>query len=97
MRYARRINPQLRFVLTLSPVPLRATFRKEVDVWTANTESKAVLRTALAQFGKLYFPAYEIAMAAGQGWPFKDDARHVRPAIVQAIMEVFKHSYVEVV
>lgn len=97
MRYARMINPELRFVLTLSPVPLRATFRKDVDCFTANVESKAVLRAALAAFGKLYFPAYEVAMAAGQGMPFNDDARHVRPAVVNAIMEVFERSYVEVV
>ena len=94
----RFINPSVFILITLSPVPLRATFRQDVDVFTANMQSKNTLHSAIREAvasrdGVEYFPSYEIAMAH-MGWPFRDDARHVRPQVVDAIMEAFERKYV---
>ena len=61
---AREINPSLRFVLTVSPVPLVATATGD-HVLTATIYSKSVLRVAAAEAVRrhadvAYFPAYEI-------------------------------------
>jgi len=36
-------NPNCKLILTLSPIPLRATFRKDTDVVSASVYSKAIL------------------------------------------------------
>jgi GSCFA family len=67
IRLSRRLNPQARVVLTLSPIPLMATFRP-ISCPTANSVSKATLRVAIDQIMRehsgdeklFYFPAYEI-------------------------------------
>ena len=58
------INPSLRLILTVSPVPLVATATDQ-HVLTATTYSKAVLRVAAEQVCRArdrveYFPAYEL-------------------------------------
>jgi len=57
-------HPDVRIVITVSPVPLMATFSK-MDVVIANTYGKSLLRTvaqewAAAQPNVDYFPSYEI-------------------------------------
>ncbi len=64
----RRINPALRLLLTVSPVPLTATASRR-HVLVATTQSKAVLRAvagemAAADEGVDYFPSYEIIAGA---------------------------------
>jgi GSCFA family len=61
---AREINPSLRFILTVSPVPLVATATGD-HVLTGTTYSEAVLRVAAAEAANkhadvIYFLAYEI-------------------------------------
>jgi hypothetical protein len=61
----RRLNPAAAIILTVSPVPLRATFRPDVTAVTANCYSKAVLiaaaQTAADRMPYVhYFPSYEI-------------------------------------
>ena len=60
----RSINPGVRIILTVSPVPLIATATGD-HVLTASIYSKSVLRVAAAELARLepeiaYFPAYEI-------------------------------------
>jgi hypothetical protein len=60
----RHLNPGVRLVLTVSPVPLVAT-ATDKHVLTATTYSKAVLRVAAETIAETipkvtYFPAYEI-------------------------------------
>ena len=60
----REINPSVRFILTVSPVPLVAT-ASEKHVLQANTYSKSVLRVAAEEIvtqlnDSVYFPAFEI-------------------------------------
>jgi hypothetical protein len=59
-------NPACRIIVTVSPVHLWATFRKDADVLSASCNSKATLRAAadefVAQHDNLhYFPAFEMA------------------------------------
>ncbi|MCU0862368.1 MAG: GSCFA domain-containing protein [Planctomycetes bacterium] len=90
---ARHHNPDLRFVLTVSPVPLLATFTRR-HVLTATTAAKAVLRVACDELrrrhrGIDYFPAFELVQAGGPGWAFADDRRTVQPRAVAHIMACF--------
>lgn len=87
----RKINPKIKFILTVSPVPLVATATKE-HVLVASTLSKSVLRVAADLVTKnlpnvFYFPAYEII--TGPQSPenyFEDDRRNVSKAGVDAVM-----------
>ena len=86
-----QINPSCKIVLTLSPVPLRATFRKDTHVMTANMASKSILRAGIEEVvaeNVSYFPAYEIITMMGRE-AYQPDGRHVKPAVVDAIMRLF--------
>lgn len=91
---ARTINPTLRWVLTVSPVPLVATATGR-HVLTASTYSKAVLRVAADDIVRRYeaveyFPALEII--TGPQAPadyFQPDRRNVSPIGVAAVMDAF--------
>lgn len=91
--------PRAKVVVTLSPVPLLATFRP-ISCITANAVSKAVLRVAVDEVlrnhendGVLhYWPSYEIVM---EGFPnsFGADNRHVKDPILDYIMTMFEVLY----
>ena len=88
-----KINSKV--IFTVSPVPLGATFTKK-DVVIANEESKSILRVAAAQIEKeyekaFYFPAYEFCKYSSN--VFLKDGRHVRPDMVDKIIELFEYSY----
>lgn len=91
---ARELNPSLRFVLTVSPVPLAATMEPR-HVVEATTYSKSVLRVAAETVrsrndGVAYFPAYEmVAMAYDGGDHFDADRRNVNTATVARVMDAF--------
>ena len=90
----RRINPSLRFLLTVSPVPLTATASRQ-HVLTATTYSKSVLRSVagyLAQIDKDidYFPSYELITApAFKGQSFEQNMRSVSSEGVAFVMRQF--------
>lgn len=59
-------NKDCKIVMTVSPVHLWATFREDLDVISANCNSKSTLRAAADEFvcnhdDVFYFPSYEIA------------------------------------
>jgi hypothetical protein len=90
----RAINPAMRFVVTVSPVPLTATASgQHVEVATAR--SKAVLRAVAAELAETcpdvdYFPSYEIITSqAARGRFFAENLRQVTPEGVGAAMSVF--------
>lgn len=93
------VNPRARILLTVSPVPLAATFSR-CHVVTATCRSKAVLRVAAeeaadASGGRIaYFPSYEMVAAFPGLDPFADDRRTVRPEVVAHVMAVFRRHYV---
>lgn len=89
-----QINPNLKWLLTVSPVPLAATASND-HVLTATMRSKAALRVVCDMLRDTYdrvdyFPSYEMVMSpAHERSPFAEDLRSVRPEIVQEIMRVF--------
>ena len=59
-------NPGCRLLMTLSPVNLWATFRRDMDVISASCNSKSTLRAVTDEFtvrhdNVFYFPAFEMA------------------------------------
>lgn len=91
-------NPKLRIILTVSPVPLIATFENE-HVLVATTYSKSVLRAAAGEVADAnrridYFPSYEIITGSfNRGRYFADDLREVRPEGVDHVMRCFLKHY----
>jgi tetratricopeptide (TPR) repeat protein len=88
-----------RVILTVSPVPLTATFTMQ-DVAVANTYSKAVLRAAteaiVAERGNIeYFPSYESVVLTDRSQAFTDDQIHVDPRIIRFNVERMINRYVE--
>jgi hypothetical protein len=98
-----RYLPGKRFIFTLSPIPLIATFRDQSAV-TANQASKAILRAALDEFiGDLevarksryhYFPSYELVFHLFDH-PFLPDNRHIRPEVAEAVLDIFSILYTD--
>lgn len=90
----RQLNPKLRILITVSPVPLVATASGK-HVLSATTYSKSVLRAVAglleSRFEYLdYFPSYEIiTTSASHGRFFQDNLREVRPEGVAFVMGHF--------
>lgn len=90
-------NPKVRFILSVSPVPLVATATDQ-HVLTASTYSKSVLRVASDEVSRnfkdvTYFPAYEII--TGPQAPkeyFEDDRRNVSKLGVEEVMSTLIQS-----
>jgi len=92
-------RPDLKVILTVSPVPLNTTF-SGWDIAQANTLSKAVLRTvaqAVADDDELvdYFPSYEMVTLSDPQLAWYPDYRHVRHEMVQRIMRTFIENYLK--
>lgn len=91
---ARSINPYLKILLTVSPVPLTATASDE-HVVSATTYSKSVLRAVAGDLahsmdGVDYFPSYELISAyPGRGRFFDTNMRTVTPDGVAHVMAQF--------
>jgi len=93
-----KINPACRIILTVSPVPLIATYEPR-HALVATTYSKSVLRTAADEIYRQYdhveyFPSYEIITGAfNQGVYFDEDLRNVREEGVSHVMRIFMKHY----
>lgn len=94
-----RINPRAKVILTVSPVPLVATYEPQ-HVLAATVYSKSVLRVAAeevrrARSNVAYFPSYEIIVSPVRGrLYFDEDLRSVLPEGVKHVMRVFFHHFV---
>ena len=91
-------SQKVRMLLTVSPVPLKATYT-EGDVLIANNYSKSVLRAAAGALAAAhpeidYFPSYEAATLTARSTAFLEDNRHVAPELVDAIMDAVIRTYV---
>lgn len=87
-----------KILLTVSPVPLEATF-SGLDVVVANAYSKSTLRTAaqiiLDRFDEVdYFPSYEMVTMARSADVWKSDRIHVTEAFVEKVVDVLVRDYV---
>jgi hypothetical protein len=94
LRRMREANPRLRFLLTVSPVPLVATNTGQ-HVLVATMESKSILRAVAGQVARNndfvdYFPSYEIINSpAFRGTFFEPNLREVNPHGVNLVMGHF--------
>lgn len=90
----RSINPEVRVILTVSPVPLVA-IATDRHVLSASTYSKSVLRVAAEQVcsartAVTYFPAYEIVTGPQAPTEFyQEERRNVSPAAIDLVMKTF--------
>jgi hypothetical protein len=92
-------HPDLRIVVTVSPVPLTATWTDR-DVVVANTYSKSMLRTvaeawAAAHDNVDYFPSYEIAVNSNPEYVWLEDGRHIQSRCADHIIRIFTQAYLE--
>lgn len=95
----RRYRPDAKVIVTLSPVPLIATFR-DVSCITANSVSKATLRVAVDEVVRevreeghlFYWPSYELVTDVFRS-PYRGDRRHVRPVVLNYIMRLFETAW----
>jgi hypothetical protein len=89
-----RLNPEVKFLITVSPVPLTAT-ASSAHVLPATIYSKSVLRAVAGELSQKfddvdYFPSYEIISTPFLGKIFYDDSlRAVTPEGVATVMKIF--------
>lgn len=94
VRKIRSVNPRVRILLTVSPVPLTATMSGN-HVLVATVESKSVLRAVAGQLSRKhrfvdYFPSYEMISApAFRGVFFEPNQRSVNASGVSFVMKNF--------
>jgi len=98
------VNATAPIVLTLSPVPLKATFRG-ISCVTADCVSKSTLRVAIDSVlghsleGVYYWPSFEIVKWLGPHvpWPAygsaEKDSRHVAQYLVAHIIDAFVEAF----
>lgn len=84
-------NPEMRWIITVSPVPLTATGTGG-HVLPATVHSKSILRavagTLANEYDKIdYFPSYELVTHIPGG--FADNQRSVHPDRIAQVMKVF--------
>ena len=90
----RELNPSIRFLLTVSPVPLVAT-AVDRHVLVSTVRSKSVLRAVAGELSEAYedvdyFPSYELFSTPFLGESmFEANRRSVQRAGVEAVMRSF--------
>jgi tetratricopeptide (TPR) repeat protein len=95
----RRRNPDVKVLVTTSPVPLNRTFT-ERDVTVANAHSKAVLRAAcdavLLERDRIdYFPSYEMVTLSNPDMAWKADRLHVSQGFIGKLVSYMLDTYFE--
>jgi GSCFA family/Polysaccharide biosynthesis enzyme WcbI len=94
----RQLNNNCKVILTVSPVPLIATYEPQ-HALVATTYSKSVLRVAADEIKRSndfvdYFPSFEIITGAyNRGAYFDNDLRSVKPEGVAHVMRLFLKHY----
>ncbi len=92
------VNPNAHVLLTISPVPLIATYEQR-HVLVSTTFSKAALRVAADETERrfknvIYFPSYEIITSpANGGRYYHDDLRQVTDIGVNHVMRMFARHF----
>lgn len=94
----REVNPRARVILTVSPVPILATYADR-HVLVSSTYTKSVLRVAAEQIVQRYdfcdyFPGYELVNSSfHRGRYIAEDLRSVTPEGVDHVMRLFFAHY----
>lgn len=91
------VNGRLRIMLTVSPVPIIATYEQR-HVLVSSICTKSILRAAADEVERrfsnvVYFPGYEIVLSpSSEGRYYTDDLRHVSQLGLDHVTRVFaKH------
>jgi hypothetical protein len=92
------LNPNVRVVISVSPVPMSVTFSGE-DIAVANMGSKSTLRAAAGAFAARhddvdYFPSYEMVSLTARATAYGEDCLHVSDAVVRQVMHAFLDEYI---
>ncbi|MDR0550050.1 MAG: GSCFA domain-containing protein [Deltaproteobacteria bacterium] len=94
----KEVNPKIKLLLTVSPVPLVAT-ASDNHVLVATMKSKAILRAAAAEIYDQYdfvdyFPSYDLisSIPFGRG-AFCENLRQVKPEVVKFVMTRFLQAH----
>lgn len=87
------MKPDIKIILTVSPVPLGMTFNQE-DIIVANNYSKSqlvtVAREICSEFKNVdYYPSYEIVMTSPFQSTWKEDRSHPKLDVIEAVIERF--------
>ncbi len=94
---AKHCKPNLKIIVTTSPVPMAATFSGR-DIPTANCYSKSVLRAVAEEWQNRhdnidYFPSYEMATISDRQIVWETDLIHVRDSFADVIVRQFAKNY----
>lgn len=96
-----RLNPDAKILLTVSPVPLTATYTED-HVLVATMHSKSILRVVCSELvadhdNAFYFPSYEMISNAYTGGTAYSPAnlREVEPGAIEKVMRFFEGMYLE--
>jgi hypothetical protein len=102
-KIVKKHNKDCKIIMTISPVHLWATFREDMDVISANCNSKSTLRVVADEFvtnheDVFYFPSYEIAtsfnmMMDQSCFEYGKENFHINRATVELIMKHFFEFY----
>lgn len=92
-----RCNPDMKFIVTVSPVPMTSTWTVQ-DVVSANSYSKSTLRAVAAEISSSYsfvdyFPSYEIVTNSPRSMAWCDDTLHVEQKMVDHVIKHFVGAY----
>lgn len=94
-----RVNPALKILLTVSPVPLAATYEPR-HVLQSTVYSKSLLRVLAQELCAIYpfvdyFAAYEIVTAIPGSRAFESDRRTVSPEGVKQVLSCFYRHFAD--
>lgn len=90
-------NGNFHLIITVSSVPLSATFTKS-DIIIANQASKSILRAAANEFinnheNVDYFTCFEIVNNSSKEMAWRPDKIHINPSMVAHIVKTFYEMY----
>jgi hypothetical protein len=93
----KRINSQIKLIITVSPVPMVATFtNNHVVVANAQSKSKLIIAANELVCDKAdidYFPAFEMVIGPYVKNAFENDNRTVKHEHIEKVMDKFKERY----
>jgi len=99
LKELQELRPDIKIVVTVSPIPLSATFRvPHSHVVEASCLSKSRLRVAAEEFASshrdcvYYFPSYEKVMYCTEN-PWSSDFRHLRDGVFNGVVNMFMNMY----
>lgn len=92
-RFLKRRRPDVKFLVTVSPVPLAAT-AEDQHVLSATVHSKSILRAVAGSLARRhddvdYFPSYELIATPFNGRFYDESGRAVTAEGVDAAMDMF--------